>query len=274
VNYYQTQPGTFWMKIKAILTSLILSSCASYKSTHEYVVRKDVSYGENERQVGDLYLAKNKDAPLVLTVHGGSWSSRSHKDMNNLAESLASHGYNVFNISYRFAPEHHYPAQIDDLAKAIDFIKTSFKDSMNFEKIGLWGYSAGAQITLMHALKKDTGISAVVAGGGPYDFTWWPGSPLITPYMGYGRDENIQGWLDASPITHLHKDAPSLFLYHGKEDELVGYGQMTSLDARAKLLGIDIETYVVEFWGHAFTFVFSKEALKRGILFLNDRLKS
>ena len=262
------------MSLKAILTSLILSICATYKSTLKFDVIKNVRYGKYERQIGDLYLAKDQNAPLIITVHGGSWSSRSHHDMNNLAESLASHGYNVFNISYRFAPQFNYPAQIDDLAKAIDFIKVSYKEKMNLEKIGLWGYSAGAQIILMHALKKDTGIKAVVAGGGPYDFTWWPDSPLITPYMGYERDENIQGWLDASPITQLHKDAPSLFLYHGKEDELVGHEQMTSLDARAKLLGIDIETYSVDFWGHAFTFVFSKEALKRGIIFLNKRLKS
>jgi acetyl esterase/lipase len=193
--------------------------------------------------------------------------------MTNVSESLATHGYNVFNISYRYAPEFHYPAQIEDLELAIDFIKKNYANQLDTENIGLWGYSAGAQIALMHALKKTANIKAVVAGGGPYDFTWWPGSPLITPYMGYGRDENIQGWLDASPISNLHKDAPAIFLYHGKEDELVGYGQMTAFDARAKLLGIDTETHIVEFWGHAFTFVFSKEALKKGILFLNKRMK-
>lgn len=260
------------MPIKTTLIALILSSCASYKSHNKFTVKEDISYGQHERQVGDLYLSQKKDAPIIFTVHGGSWSSRSHKDMTTLSESLASHGYNVFNISYRYAPEFHHPAQIEDLALAIEFIKKTYQD-IDFERIGFWGYSAGAQITLMHALKKNTGIKAVVAGGGPYDFTWWPGSPLITPYMGYGRDENIQGWLDASPISHLHKEAPSLFLYHGKEDDLVGYGQMTAFDARAKLLGIDIETYLVDFWGHAFTFVFSKEALKRGITFLNERLQ-
>lgn len=48
---------------------------------------------------------------------------------------------------------------------------------------------------------------------------------------------------------------------------------MTAFDAHAKLLGIDTETHIVEFWGHAFTFVFSKESPKKGTLFLNKQMK-
>lgn len=260
------------MNLKAIIASLILSSCASYKSDQSFKKIKGVNYGDHKRQVGDLYLTEKKNAPIVFTVHGGSWSNRSHEDMSSVAESLASHGYNVFNISYRFAPEFKHPSPIEDLNLAIEFIKNNHANLIDFNKIALWGYSSGAHIALMHGLKSKHSIQAIIAGGGPYDFSWWPGSPIITPYMGYSRDENIQGWLDASPISHLTKESPSLFLYHGKEDELVAFEQMTALDAKAKLKGIDIETYLVEFWGHTMTFVFSSKAIEKAISFLNKRL--
>lgn len=252
-----------------ILISFLLSACASYKSDGKFEKTLNLRYGSHERNVGDFYKTFKKSAPIIFTVHPGSWSGRSKEDMNTIAESLASHGRNVFNINYRFAPEFKHPSQIDDLKQAVEFIKEKYKDHIDTNKVGLWGYSSGAHTVMMYGLQKENKVSAIVGGGGPYDFTWWPGSPLITPYMGYERDENIQGWLDASPITQVSNDAPPLFLYNGEDDDLVPYEQMTSLDARAKLVGMKSEFYLVDHWGHALTFVFSSEAVKRAILFLN-----
>jgi len=261
------------MILKYVLLAFLLTSCASYKGKNSFKKQENLSYGAHSRQVGDLYLTDAKEAPLILTIHGGSWSNRSHHDMTNIAESLATNGYNVFNISYRFAPQFKHPSPIEDLSLAIAFIKKSQGEKLKNKKIGLWGYSSGAHTALMYGLKEENSVVAIVAGGGPYDFTWWPNSPIVTPYMGYARDENIEGWLEASPVSLLTKNSPSLFLYHGKEDELVEHSQMTALDARAKLMGIDSETHTVSFWGHATTFVFSNEAIQKAILFLNKRFK-
>lgn len=256
-----------------LFLALILFSCASYKSNQEYDLKKNVGYGEHKRQVGNLYLSKKENAPMVITVHGGGWDSRDNTDFTSIAKSLASHGYNVFNINYRLAPKYKHPAPIDDLELAIKYLKKNYPKKFNQDKIALWGYSAGAQITFLYALKRDRSIKAIIGGGGPYNFTWWPTSPIITPYMGVKHDDDIKAWMDASPYFHLHKNAPSIFMYHGEEDNLVEHSQMTELRSKAMLLGLDIETHSVGFWGHAFTFVFSDEAVKKAIKFLNKRLQ-
>lgn len=256
------------------LITALLTSCASYKSNQKYTIKEKVSYGPHKRQVGDLYLSKNLNAPLVITVHGGGWDSRDNSDFSSIAQSIATHGYNVFNINYRLAPKHVHPAPIDDLERAIKFLKKNYGNQFDKNRIALWGYSAGAQITFLYAFKRDKNIKAVVGGGGPYDFTWWPTSPIITPYMGYKHDENIKGWMSASPFHNLNKDAPAIFMYHGIKDNLVEHSQMTALRSKAKLLGLDIETHSVPFWGHAFTFVFSDEAVEKAIEFLKKRLDS
>ena len=260
------------LKILKCLVLAQLVSCASFKSNKTYNITNNIKYGPHPRHVGDFYRSTRKNAPLIVTVHGGGWDSRDRTDMESIVLSLASHGYNVFNINYRLAPEFKHPAPIEDLTLAIEFMKKKYGHIYDTKKIALWGYSAGTQIVMLYGLKKENQVSAIVGGGGPYDFTWWPESPIITPYMGHKRDDNIQAWLDASPITHLTKDAPPIFLYHGIEDELVEYQQMTYFDGKAKLLGVDIETHGVDFWGHANTFLFSDESVRKGILFLNKRL--
>ena len=258
------------MKSK-LLIFLILSclfSCASYKSNQDFDIKKALEYGEHKRHIGDLYLSKKDKAPIIYLVHGGGWNGRSKSDTKNIAESLASHGFNVFNINYRLVPEVKYPAPIDDLERAVKFIEKSFPTQIDHTKVGLWGYSAGAQIVMLYGLSRKSETDAIVAGGGPYDLTWWPNSPIITPYIGHKRDENIQRWREASPITHLKKNSPKMFLYHALEDKLVDYTQMTNFEGRAKELGIPIETHSIKFWGHSSAFVFSNEAVKKGIIFL------
>lgn len=260
------------MRYINFILCFLLFSCASYKSDQKYSLKNDISYGEDKRHVGDLYLSKNLNAPMIITVHGGGWDSRDNSDFTSIAESLASNGYNVFNINYRLAPKNVHPAPIDDLEFAIEFLKKNYKNQFNTDKIGLWGYSAGAQITFLYAFQRDKNIKALVGGGGPYDFTWWPTSSIITPYMGFKHDDNIKGWMDASPFHHLTKDAPPIFMYHGIKDKLVEHSQMTAFRSKALLLGLCIETHSVSWWGHASTFVFSDEAVKKAIKFLNKRL--
>ena len=255
-----------------IFIPFLFITCASYQADKKYLVKERVSYGEHERQFGDLYLSSLKDAPLVITVHGGGWDSRDNTDFTSIAKSLASHGYNVFNINYRLAPKYKHPAPIDDLQLAIEFLKKNYREQLNINKIALWGYSAGAQITFLYAFKRDPSIKALVGGGGPYNFTWWPNSPIITPYMGVKHNDNIKAWMEASPFFSLSKDSPAIFMYHAKNDDLVEHSQMMAMYSKAKLLGVDVQAHTVPFWGHAYTFVFSDESVKKAIKFLNKRL--
>lgn len=257
--------------MRSFIVSLILLSCASYKSSGEFILKENISYGEHERHKGDFYQSKNDNASLVIIVHGGGWKARDKSDMRLIAESLATNGFHVFNINYRLAPEYKHPAPIEDLDQAIQF---AFK---NFEfkgtKVGLWGYSAGAHISLLHALQNEN-IAAVVSGGAPYDLSWYEHSPYIVPYLGFDREGHIQEYLEASPIHYLHEKAPPMFLYHGIEDDLVEHAQMRVFYTRAKLKSLEVKTYDVSFWGHVKTFVFASKPVELGVKFLKEKLNS
>lgn len=267
--------------IKHLIFALIVSSCANYPGEKTFEVKRDLSYSasKSEREQGDLYLPKGDGPfPLVVTVHGGGWKSRNRDDMDSIAESLAAHGFAVFNMNYRFAPDHRHPAPIDDLARALKFLRSeSSRYKLDMNKVGLWGYSSGGHTVSYHALTKATDpelkVSAVVAGGAPYDFTWYPLSPYIRGYTGVYRDENLPLYIEASAVTHVTEKAPAFFLYHAEKDELVEYAQQTAFEAKLKAKGVEVETYTVSFWGHAMAFALPDGPVESGIEFLKKKLQ-
>jgi acetyl esterase/lipase len=257
------------------LIGVIASSCASFKSDKTFKIIENLPYTESEleeRLQGDLYLSSTKKSPIVFVVHGGGWSSRTKSDMKTLSESLASHGFNVFNINYRLSPEHKHPAAILDLQTAVNFIKNNYPD-IDSTRIGLWGYSSGAHTSLMYGMKYNRDVKAIVSGGAPYDLTWYKFSPYIKDYMGEHRKGFIKEYNEASPVQYISKGGPSFFLYHGKSDTLLEHSQMTNFEARLLTAGADVESLTVPWWGHATLLIFSKEPIVKGIKFLKRKLK-
>lgn len=266
---------------KKLFCLLILVSCASYEGDKSYTVTNDIYYSgaKDVREQGDIYIPEGTGPfPLVVTVHGGGWKSRSRKDMDSIAESLAAHGFVVFNINYRFSPEHRHPAPIDDLEKAIRFLKSNKeKFKISPEKIGLWGYSSGGHTTSYYALTRaqsdDLKVKAVVSGGAPYDFTWYPQSPYINGYTGFYRDQNLNLYIEASASSKVNALAPPFFLYHAINDELVEFAQQSAFEAKLKEKNVEVKTHNIKFWGHATAFALPDEPVEKGIEFLKEKLR-
>jgi acetyl esterase/lipase len=92
-----------------------------------------------------------KSAPVILYLHGGGYgigSPRSHRD---LCAHLAKYSnVSVASLAYRLAPEHPYPAAIEDAVVAYkELIKSGFLAS----QIAIAGDSAGGGLALALALK-------------------------------------------------------------------------------------------------------------------------
>ncbi len=266
--------------MKYFLVLIFIASCSSHKGHVPFKTETGLFYTDAKdfRQSGEAYTpTKGENLPGVIMVHGGGWDSRDYSDNRPIGESLASHGYTVLNINYRFPPKHVHPAPIEDLAMAIAwFKKNAARFKLDPERIGLWGYSAGAHITSLYALQKigtPDAVKAVVAGGGPYDLTWYTHSPIIGPYIGDRRDKKLNEYFEASPAYHVKKGAPPFFLYHAKNDKLVEYQQATSFEAKLKREGNFVKRHKVPFWGHAFAFILYDEAVKKGIKFFDIHLK-
>ncbi len=100
---------------------------------------------------GHLYLPSGRtDLPLVLYVHGGGWTFGSIRTHDRAMAHLALEGdFAVLGIDYRLAPEHPYPAAIEDVADTIAALdKGLLGDEVDVSRLGISGDSAGAGISL------------------------------------------------------------------------------------------------------------------------------
>jgi monoterpene epsilon-lactone hydrolase len=82
-------------------------------------------------------------APVLLYLHGGGYFTGSPKAHRPITASLAMAGFNVFVPEYRLAPEHPYPAAVDDAEAVWDGLLAS-----GFAAIAISGDSAGGGLAL------------------------------------------------------------------------------------------------------------------------------
>ncbi len=92
----------------------------------------------------------SKKRPALIYIHGGSFMASSAKFYEQPCRYTAEQtGCVVFNIEYGLAPEHRYPEAIDQVISLINYIYEDAEFlSVDKEKIGLFGDSAGANIAL------------------------------------------------------------------------------------------------------------------------------
>lgn len=257
-----------------IFGAIFVMACAGVKtlSDRNYTALHDVIYTtvESQNLAGELYIPDAPGLkPAVVVVHGGGWTNRSG-DMEGISKKLAKAGFVVFNIQYRLAPENRHPAQVEDVSAALEWLYAHAGDyQIDPRLISGWGYSAGAHLILMAGLDRQQPpfLRSIVAGGTPADLTAWPNSPLVLKLIGKPMIEAKTAWQNASPVNHVSKRSPPVFLYHGEWDTLVEIEQMTMMKNALAEKNIPVETYTVKFLGHIATYVLASGAERRGIQF-------
>jgi acetyl esterase len=87
--------------------------------------------------------------PVVLYVHGGGFRILSKDTHWVMALAFAREGYLVFNVDYRLAPAHPFPAAIDDVSAAYRWvIENAHRFGGDPSMLIVAGESAGANLTL------------------------------------------------------------------------------------------------------------------------------
>ncbi len=101
-----------------------------------------------------LYQAKENAGPqpIVIMVHGGGWYRGNKEQLPAIDRHLAREHYAVASINYRHAPKFTSPAAVEDVFRAIAFLKTNAaRWQLDPTRIVLIGRSAGGQIALSAA---------------------------------------------------------------------------------------------------------------------------
>ncbi len=87
--------------------------------------------------------------PVIVYLHGGAFAIGSKRTHRALAAAYASRGYLVFNVDYRLAPQHPFPAAVEDACAAwLWAAEHAAHYGGDCERMALAGESAGANLAL------------------------------------------------------------------------------------------------------------------------------
>ena len=223
-------------------------------------LRKDIEFARpgGVSLTLDAWVPEGKGPfPAVIVVHGGGFEAGDKTTyVPPLFEPLTTGGFAWFTINYRLAPQHPFPAAIEDCESAIRWVRTNaaaFK--VDTRRIALVGESAGGHIVAFAGARftPDTRVNAVVSFYGPHD--------LLARAEGEGKvNRNIRQFLglpetldeaaraklkEASPITYVNRGMPPFLMIHGTEDKAVPFDQSERMCAAMRGAGAACEIFTV-----------------------------
>ena len=214
-----------------------------------------------------VVVAESDPNRRLLYVHGGGYVIGSPLTHRRLCEDIArAGGCAVLNLDYRLAPEHPFPAAVEDAIDGLKFIQTNGPDGEGAaESTFVAGDSAGGGLTLATLLSaRDQGIDPPNAAIGISSWTDLAITgetlqtraeidPLITDEgMVKGMAEQYLGGADAedplaSPLYADYAGLPPLLLQVGDAEVLLS--DTTRVTEKARAAGVDV---VEEVWDEMF----------------------
>lgn len=228
------------MLVLFALTSVSQADQAAIRTGPEYTVRvlSDISYRTEAGQTDyeaqrcrlDVYLPKGKsDFPTLIWFHGGGLKNgdKSRLLPNDsvktalIAESLARSGIAVVAPNYRLSPQVHFPAYIQDAAKAVSWAKKNMvTHGADANQCFIGGHSAGAYLALMLAMDtaylESEGIKPIEIAGIVSVSSQTMTHYTVREEQGIGKHTITAD--KAAPIYFARKSTPPILLLYADND--------------------------------------------------------
>jgi epsilon-lactone hydrolase len=238
------------------------------------------------RIVTPANLSNTSHDKVLLNLHGGGFNA----DSGSYTETVPIAGYTgikVIAVLYRLAPEHPFPAAVDDAVAVYRELLKTYKPS----HIILYGTSAGAVLTAEVAVKLKSIALPLPAGLGIFStldgFAQVADSQALYTLQGFAghldppdggvHDPYYVGSTDPkdpvlSPIyADLHGLPPTLFVTSGRDALLSGTANLHRAYLRA---GVDARLVVFDALPHAFWYDSSlPESIEANHIMANFMLK-
>jgi monoterpene epsilon-lactone hydrolase len=216
------------------------------------------------RVVTPLTIPAEKQDRVLINLHGGGFNS----DSGSLTESVPIAnltGTKVIAVLYRLAPEHPFPAAVDDAVAVYKDVLKTYKPG----RIAIYGTSAGAILTAEVTVRlKQLGLPlpgalGIFSGLGDFDrhgdsqamyaLNGLAGhldppakGPLVSEYVG---STNPRDPVLSPMYADVHGFPPTLFITSGRDMLLSG---TTILHRKFLQDGVDARLVVFEGLSHAF----------------------
>ena len=245
-------------------------------------VDKNVVYGmfSGLALLMDVHYPDTPNGHGVMFVAGSAWSAPHAYGASGLKEAqigdwapaLLRAGYTVFAINHRATPRFHYPEPVEDVQRAIRFVRHNAKQfAIQPDRLGGIGGRRGGHLVGLAAMLAAPGIAddrdpvnrepatlqCVVLRAAPADLKSMIGSSAIataavvafvnrlpTPNA---DDQNV--YRAASPLTHVSSSSPPVLLLHGDADDTIPFQQSVAMEAA--LRGVKVPVTLVRVTGGA-----------------------
>jgi acetyl esterase/lipase len=206
----------------------------------------DIAYGPDTRD-NLLDIWRHRDikvgdrAPVLLQIPGGAWTVNGRRPQGYpLMGRMAELGWVCVSIDYSKSPRKSWPAHIVDVKRALAWVRENIADyGGDPDFVAVTGGSAGGHLASLVALTAndprlqpgfedvDTTVQAAAPFYGVYDLTdaekmhemMMPFLELFVMKERYADKPEI--FELASPISHVHRDAPPFFVLHGESDSVI-----------------------------------------------------
>jgi acetyl esterase/lipase len=168
--------------------------------------------------------------PALVVIYGGAWRTGNPGLNPDFSKYMAARGYTVFAIDYRHTPKYRFPAQLDDVRAAINFIREHASEyEANPQRMALLGRSSGAHLAMLAAYQPDAPpINAVVSYYGPVNLTQGYNIPprpdpiniraVLEAFLGGSPQQVPNQYKNASPINYVNRSvAPTLLVYASRD---------------------------------------------------------
>ena len=245
-------------------------------------VEKNVIYGmySGTALLLDVHYPATANGFGIVFIPGSGWNAPLNYAATPLKESpqvgmyvpsLLQAGYTVFAVTHRATPTFRYPAQLEDLQRAVRFIRhNAARFGIDAARIGGAGGSSGAHLISLLATMDGAGdssdpdpvnresakIQCAFARAAPIDMLQMGpglGAPLVALLLGARIDDTIEkgspeyktAWA-ASPVNYVSADDPPMLLVHGDADRTVPYHQSEIMEAALKKVNVPVRLIRIE----------------------------
>lgn len=228
---------TGWWLPSVFFVLAIWTSAAAAQS-----MERNLAYGADASQRLDLSVPAAKGFPTVVFIHGGSLTSgdKADEDYGKVCAPFPAAGIACANVNYRLAPAHAWPAQAEDVAAAVAWVRTNIGSrGGDPRKLFLLGHSSGATLVAIvgtderylakHGLKPGDLRGVIPMGSVMWDDDFEEGMKRYgraRAEEAFQRDpdnrmyKSLDTYLDHWPIRHVRAGLPPfLFLIAEGEQE-------------------------------------------------------
>lgn len=193
----------------ALMSDLVARSHQVYQ---RHQVKKDIRYGQSERQRLDWFTTDKDAKGTLIFIHGGYWQHCSKEDFAFIVSPLLDRGFDVILLEYTLAPECSLTQITQQIGEGLDFIRDELPVH---QPVYLSGHSAGGHLTAYWQQHSLIGKSLAISG-----------LFELAPLQKTALNENLQLTNDElaqlSPLRRIDtlqpSDAQSLVILYGANE--------------------------------------------------------